>query len=41
MARAVFPRTSSVTSGFFFCGMMLEPVQKESGSLTQPNSVVK
>ena len=35
------PRSSSSTSGFFFCGMMLEPVQKESGSLTQPNSVVK
>ncbi len=25
------PRTSSGTSGFFFCGMIEEPVQKRSG----------
>ena len=27
MTRALLPRTSSGTSGFFFCGMMDEPVQ--------------
>ena len=25
--RPVLPRTSSATSGFFFCGMMEEPVE--------------
>ena len=37
MTRPALPRTSSGTSGFFFCGMMLEPVQKASGSSTKPN----
>ena len=37
---AVLPRTSSSTSGFFLCGMMLEPVQKASGSSRKLNSVV-
>jgi hypothetical protein len=26
ITRALFPRTSSGTSGFFFCGMIDEPV---------------
>ncbi|MCY1275947.1 hypothetical protein D9M70_245990 [compost metagenome] len=29
--RPDLPRTSSGTSGFFFCGMIEEPVQKRSG----------
>ena len=33
-----FPRTSSAISGFFFCGMMLEPVEKASSSSTNLNS---
>ncbi len=36
--RAVLPRTSSSASGFFFCGMRLEPVVKASGSVTKPYS---
>ena len=35
------PLRISSTSGFFFWGMILDPVQKESGSLTQPNSEEK
>ena len=27
-------------SGFFFCGMMLDPVDQESCSVTKPNSRV-
>ena len=30
--RPVLPRTSSAMSGFFFCGMMLEPVLNASSS---------
>ena len=33
-------RTSSVRSGFFFCGMALEPVENASGRSTKPNSAV-
>ncbi|OPZ61284.1 MAG: hypothetical protein BWY88_00308 [Synergistetes bacterium ADurb.Bin520] len=33
------PRMSSNTSGFFFWGIMLDPVQKASGRRIQPNSV--
>ena len=40
MTRAVRPRISSRTSGFFFCGMMLLPVQIASGSARKPNSWV-
>ena len=36
----VLPRTSSATSGFFFWGIMLLPVQKASGSSINPNSLV-
>ena len=32
--RPDLPRTSSGTSGFFFCGMIDEPVQKRSGIVT-------
>ena len=32
MTRPVLPRASSATSGFFFCGMIDEPVQKRSAS---------
>ena len=31
------PRTSSGTSGFFFCGMIEEPVQKRSGRSMKSN----
>ena len=34
--RPLLPRTSSGTSGFFFCGMIELPVQKRSGILTKP-----
>ena len=27
-------------SGFFFCGMMLDPVDQESCNVTKPNSLV-
>ena len=30
IARPALPRASSATSGFFFCGMSEEPVQKAS-----------
>ena len=36
--RAALPRTSSSASGFFFCGIRLEPVVKASGSAKKPNS---
>ena len=35
--RPVLPRTSSGTSGFFFCGIILEPVQKLSPKSTKSN----
>ena len=34
------PRTSSAKSGFFFCGMIDEPVLKLSDSVTKANSLV-
>ncbi len=34
--RPTFPRTSSGTSGFFFWGMIEEPVQKRSGRSMKP-----
>ena len=37
ITRPDLPRTSSGTSGFFFCGIMLEPVQKASASSMKPN----
>ena len=37
-ALPAFPRMSSGTSGFFFCGMMLLPVQSSSGRERKPNS---
>ena len=36
--RPVFPRISSATSGFFFWGIMLEPVVKVSDISINPNS---
>ncbi len=38
--RPALPRASSAMSGFFFCGMMLDPVDQESCSVTKPNSRV-
>ena len=35
--RPVLPRTSSAASGLRFCGMIEEPVEKASLSLTKPN----
>src|SRR3989454_2313267 len=40
MIRPVRPRTSSATSGFFFCGMMLDPVACSSASSAKPNSAL-
>ena len=37
LTRPVLARTSSAASGFFFCGMIEEPVENESDSLTKPN----
>src|SRR3954452_7537249 len=37
--RPDFPRASSATSGFFFCGMIDDPVAQASSSRAQPNSV--
>ncbi|MDT4828225.1 hypothetical protein FQZ97_615960 [compost metagenome] len=34
--RPVLPRASSGTSGFFFCGMIDEPVVKRSAMLMKP-----
>ena len=34
------PRASSATSGFFFCGMMLDPVEYASSRVTNENSLV-
>ena len=39
-SRADLPRASSVRSGFFFCGIAEEPVEKASGSSTKLNSAV-
>ena len=36
--RGAFARSSSAASGFFFCGMMLEPEVNESPSSRNPNS---
>ena len=33
-----FPRVNSNTSGFFFCGIRLEPVEKASFNVKKPNS---
>ncbi len=38
--RPALPRASSAMSGFFFCGMIEEPVEQESCSVTKPNSLV-
>ena len=38
--RPVLPRISSATSGFFFCGMMEEPVAKPSSSSMNWNSAL-
>ena len=40
MNRPDLPRASSAMSGFFFCGMIDEPVDHASSSCTQPNSGV-
>ena len=37
MIRPEWPRTSSAASGFFFCGMIELPVERLSGSTTNPN----
>ena len=34
MRRPALPRASSATSGFFFCGMIDDPVEYESSSVT-------
>ena len=36
--RPVLPRISSAKSGFFFCGMMDDPVENASDSSMNPNS---
>ncbi len=36
MMRPVLPRTSSAASGLRFCGMIEDPVEKASESLTKP-----
>ena len=38
MSRPALPRASSATSGFFFCGMIEEPVAYASSISIQPNS---
>ena len=38
MTRPVLPRTSSIGSGFFFCGIRLLPVETESSRSKKPNS---
>ena len=37
--RPDLPRASSAMSGFFFCGMIDDPVAQASSSRAQPNSV--
>ena len=39
MTRPALPRTSSATSGFFFCGIIDDPVANASGSRRNPNSL--
>ncbi len=39
--RPALPRASSDTSGFFFCGMIDDPVVWESGRVMKPNSNVE
>ena len=34
MSRPVLPRVSSATSGFFFCGMIDDPVDQASAKVT-------
>ena len=36
--RPAFPRNSSAASGFFFCGIRLDPVLYASARVTKPNS---
>ena len=36
--RGALARKSSAASGFFFCGMMLEPDEKSSAGSQKPNS---
>ena len=38
--RGAFARSSSAASGFFFCGMRLEPDANESDTWQKPNSWV-
>ena len=38
--RGAFARSSSAESGFFFCGMIEEPEEKDSSSSQKPNSVL-
>ncbi len=38
ITRGAFARRSSAASGFFFCGMMLEPEEKSSAGSQKPNS---
>ncbi len=40
ISRPDLPRASSAMSGFFFCGMIEEPVEKASCSVTKENSFV-
>src|SRR5271165_6014843 len=40
MSLPALPRASSATSGFFFCGMIDEPVAYASSISAQPNSCV-
>ena len=40
MRRPDLPRANSATSGFFFCGMIEDPVEYASWSLTKPASLV-
>ena len=38
--RADFARSSSAASGFFFCGIRLEPEAKASSGSQKPNSLL-
>ncbi len=40
ISRPDLPRASSAMSGFFFCGMIEEPVEKASCRVTKENSFV-
>ena len=37
--RPIFPRVNSAKSGFFFCGIIDDPVENASESVMNPNSV--